>query len=163
MPELITVDVNYCVAPHDDPNEVQYRAIQVIIEVVDKYNLDVKVYSGYQEYRDFLNAIRRNELSSRYEVDYNGTLIIKSLGKANVTPEAPSKGKTVVPVGDILTGGTDTRHYLNLWRNVYRWSPTFNRDQENLHTIDERVGVDDYIKMIEFYYNFIRNFDTQDF
>lgn len=88
---------------------------------------------------------------------------------------------TVVPAGEGMTGNTDTRHYLSkspiltnerrneqnansldLSRNVYRFSPVLGRGHENIHTIDEKVHMDDHMLMLKFYYDFIRNFDAAD-
>ena len=34
---------------------------------------------------------------------------------------------------------------------------------KNIHTIDENINMKAHMKIIEFYYNFIRNFDAADF
>ncbi|KAL4865726.1 hypothetical protein BDV12DRAFT_210956 [Aspergillus spectabilis] len=186
MPEVVTVTVNYRVAHHERPFDVQHRAIQVISDVVQKYNLHVEAYKGDEEYQVYLKD-REPELGQAHhdlkrdaEVDYNGTLVVNALFKAESVAVSPFDDAVwdvfsgtiqhafaiddgiVVPVGDIMTGGTDTRHYLGLSPNVYRWTPAVGRGLENIHTVDERVNIHDHLQAVRFYYDFIRNFDAAD-
>ncbi|CAG8941385.1 unnamed protein product [Penicillium salamii] len=187
MPEVVTLAVNYRVAHHQRPVHVQQRAVQVIAEVVKKYGLQLNAFDGDKEYEDHVAEIFPGHASSgggivpqqQTEVDYNGTLVVRAT-KADAAPLSPAsgsvwdvfsgtirhtfglEGKNVVPVGDIMTGNTDTRHYLNLTRNVYRWTPAVGRGLDNIHTVDERVSIVDHLNVVKFYYDFIRNFDAAD-
>lgn len=136
MPEVVTLAVNYRVAHHERPVQVQHKAIQVIADVVEKYGLWVDAFKGDKEYQDYVaelhpsDMLYRSGLMRRDEADYNGTLVVRAT-KAEAAPVSPASGpvwnvfsgtirhtfasedKTVVPVGDIMTGNTDTRHYLS--------------------------------------------------
>lgn len=136
MPEVVTLAVNYRVAHHERPVQVQHKAIQVIAGVVEKYGLQVDAFKGDKEYQDYVaelypsDILHHSDLKRRDEVDYNGTLVIRAT-KAGPAPVSPVSGpvwdvfsgtiqhafaksdKTVVPVGDVMTGNTDTRHYLS--------------------------------------------------
>jgi Gly-Xaa carboxypeptidase len=186
MPEVVTLSVNYRVAHHQRPVDVQHRAIQIIADVVDKYGLRVDAFNGDKEYHDYVaelyhsDSLYRNDLKRRDKVDYNGTLVVSASGKGEAAPISPTSGaiwetfsgtirhafasgaKTVVPVGDIMTGNTDTTHYLSLSRDVYRWTPAIARAEDNIHTVDERVSIYDHLNAVRFYYDFIRNFDAAD-
>lgn len=114
LPELVTLGVNYRVAPQDSIEKVQRGFVENIDKVVRKYNLSVEAYG-----EDAASA------------DYDGKLVIKASEIFNVTPTAPTDGPIwdvfsgtiqhafafergrVVPVGEIMTGNTDTRHYLS--------------------------------------------------
>ncbi|KAL3495874.1 hypothetical protein BJX62DRAFT_252874 [Aspergillus germanicus] len=178
MPEVVTVSVNYRVAPHQRPVQVQRRAVEVISEVVERYGLKVQAYPGDDEYHGTYPGIIEKR-DDQFEVDYNGTLTITAAGKGEAAPVSPSTGpvwdvfsgtirhtfavrdKTVVPVGYIMTGNTDTAYYLNLSRNVYRWTPSVTGSQgNNIHTVDERIKINDHLRAVRFYYNFVRNFDA---
>ncbi|KAL4916842.1 hypothetical protein BDW62DRAFT_185396 [Aspergillus aurantiobrunneus] len=185
MPEVVTLAVNYRVAHHQRSVQVQHRTIQVIADVVEKYGLRVDAFKDDKEYHDYVAELDpsdtpyRSDLKRRDEVDYNGTLVVRA-NKTDAAPVSPASGpvwdvfsgtirhafgsedKTVVPVGDIMTGNTDTRYYLSLSRNVYRWTPAISRDQDNIHTVDERVSIFDHLNAVKFYYDFIRNFDAVD-
>lgn len=136
MPEVVTLAANYRVAHHERPVQVQHKAIQVIANVVEKYGLQVDAFRGDKEYQDYMaelypsDMLHHSDLKRRDEVDYNGTLVIRAT-KAGAAPVSPVSGpvwdvfsgtiqhafatddKTVVPVGDVMTGNTDTRHYLS--------------------------------------------------
>ncbi|CAG8128586.1 unnamed protein product [Penicillium salamii] len=187
MPEVVTLAVNYRVAHHQKPVQVQQKAVRVIAEVVEKYGLQLNAFDGDKEYHDHVAELFLGYASSvgdivpqeQTEVDYNGTLVVRAT-KADAAPLSPAsgsvwdvfsgtirhtfalEGKNVVPVGDIMTGNTDTRHYLNLTRNVYRWTPAVGRGLDNIHTVDERVSIVDHLNVVKFYYDFIRNFDAAD-
>jgi Gly-Xaa carboxypeptidase len=71
----------------------------------------------------------------------------------SVFESVPSfKGKTVVVSGDIMTGNTDTKVYWNLSQNIYRWSPAREGRALNIHTVDERIGMDAHLEGIMLYY-----------
>ncbi|KAK2021752.1 peptidase family M20/M25/M40 [Colletotrichum zoysiae] len=144
----------------------------------------------YQEYarrhaRDDLfgaAAVRPEEdaVKPLYEVDYNGTLYLSRTQATQPAPISPTKGPVwdlfsgtlqstfafdggrVVPVGELMTGNTDTRHYLNLTRHVYRFVPIRNGATINAHTIDERIKISAHMEILSFYYDLIRNFDAAD-
>ncbi|WP_199851423.1 M20/M25/M40 family metallo-hydrolase [Parabacteroides pacaensis] len=100
---------------------------------------------------------------------------IRSLGDAEPTLVSPtdSKGyeqlvkaiREVYPealITPYLTmGATDARKYDNLSKNVYRFMPVLltTADQGTIHNTNEFITVDNYKRMIYFYYTFIRNFD----
>lgn len=57
----------------------------------------------------------------------------------------------------LVVGSTDSRHYQKLTNNIFRFSP-IEVDQEALktiHGVNERISTSSYIKLINFYCNFI--------
>jgi len=66
-------------------------------------------------------------------------------------------GTVVSP--NLLSGGTDTKHYLRLSRNVYRFLPIRMKaeDLARLHGTNERVGVENYGEIVRFYAQLLRN------
>ncbi|OAA66926.1 vacuolar carboxypeptidase [Niveomyces insectorum RCEF 264] len=188
MPELITLGVNYRVAPHNSIDEVKARTLKLIEPTVSKYGLTLKAFgrtipeaeSTQVDMPDVVGGNGADAVQPLYTVDYNGTLIITTNQETQVAPVSPTSGPiwdvfsgtiqhsfafdggNVVPVGDIMTGNTDTRHYLNLTPNIYRWAPTFEGSTFNAHTVDERVDMNGQLGMIRFYYDLIRNFDASD-
>jgi acetylornithine deacetylase/succinyl-diaminopimelate desuccinylase-like protein len=59
----------------------------------------------------------------------------------------------------LVTGRTDSVYYKELADNVYRFAPyLFGPDELNqVHGLDERISVDSYLIMIQFYIRFIQN------
>jgi len=54
---------------------------------------------------------------------------------------------------------TDSRHYVRLTNNIYRFSPMRVRagDLERIHGINERISARDYAGCVKFYHQLIRN------
>ena len=201
MPELVTLGVNYRVAPQNSIPEVQHNVVRYIRHIADKYGLDLRAYEGDDDYEGYLaeSDPEARPVRPTWDVDYNGTLILRAQEKTHGTPVSPtsgpiwdtfsgtirhsyaSEGRTVVPVGEIMTGNTDTRHYLSKLRrphvplrppvnrqvdlspNIYRWTPNTRAGSINIHTIDERILMSEHMDIVKFYYNFVRNFDKADF
>ncbi|KAL6912880.1 hypothetical protein ACHAPO_007615 [Fusarium lateritium] len=175
MPEIVTLGVNYRVAPQDSHEKVQKQFLKSIDSVVNKYNLSVSAYEDDKKYSAFAGV------DGETGYDYDGHLKLTAFKNSVVTPVSPTSGPIwdifsgtiqhsfafdggkVVPVGEIMTGNTDTRHYLNLSPNIYRWTPSRQRGSENIHTVDERIRIDSHIDIVKFYYDLIRNFDTAEF
>jgi carboxypeptidase PM20D1 len=64
-----------------------------------------------------------------------------------------------VPVPFLMIGGTDTRHYEGLTRNVYRFNPIVATNElvSGAHGTNERVRADDFVRAARFYAQLIRN------
>ena len=67
-------------------------------------------------------------------------------------------GDVIVSPGMILAT-TDSRHYQNISKNIYRFMPIqlSSNDLSMIHGANEKISIDSYIKMIEFYINLIQN------
>lgn len=132
MPEHVSLGVNYRVAPQDSIPEVQHNLVKTIQAVVEKFDLHVKAFEGDEKYESYASGPgHKSAAKSSEKVDYKGTLTLKASEKFEVTPTAPTgdevwktfagtirhvfktEGREVVPVGEIMTGNTDTRHYLS--------------------------------------------------
>ncbi|MBU7021494.1 MAG: M20 family peptidase [Theionarchaea archaeon] len=58
----------------------------------------------------------------------------------------------------LVTGATDSRHYLPLTHSVFKIVPLVatSEDLSRIHGTDERISVDNYMKCIQFYIQLIR-------
>jgi carboxypeptidase PM20D1 len=67
---------------------------------------------------------------------------------------------TVAP--GLVAGATDSRHYTKLTDSVYRFSPLWIKleDLNRVHGTNERIGVETFHKMVQFYAGFIRELST---
>ena len=157
--------VNYRIAPHDTIGDIKRRVLVFLLPIAHEYGLGVQGF-GYNE--------------SRTE---NGALILSSKNDLKPSPISPTgandavwrlfagtirqvfedvdalKGKTVVPVGDIMHGNTDTIHYWDLSPNIYRFTPARSGTRLDMHTTNERVLMDAHMEGMRVYYDLIRNFD----
>ena len=59
----------------------------------------------------------------------------------------------------LVMGGTDSRHYQAICRNVYRFAPNRMNDEDTkrIHGTNERISTTNYQNMIRFYVTLIRN------
>ncbi|KAI1816952.1 peptidase family M20/M25/M40 [Poronia punctata] len=181
MPEYVKVGVNHRIAPQDSIKAVKANILDQIKPIVDKYSLAVKAFDGEESNPDFDLGMgfENGVINPMYEVEYNGTLVLTSSQPTLVTPISPSTGEVwdvfsgtiqhsfafdgkVVPVGELMTGNTDTRHYLNLTPNIYRWVPMRQGHSLGAHTVDERIDIENHLEVVRFYYDLIRNFDSSE-
>ncbi len=66
-------------------------------------------------------------------------------------------GVVVAPF--VLVGGTDTVHYTDLCEHIYRFIPArlSERDTKRFHGIDERIAIENYFEILQFFHQFIKN------
>ena len=59
----------------------------------------------------------------------------------------------------VLVGGTDTGHYADLCGNILRFIPArlSQADTKRLHGIDERISQENFLEMVRFFHQFIKN------
>ena len=65
----------------------------------------------------------------------------------------------VVIVPNLVIGATDSRHYVDLSSNIYRFAP-FHLTPDNVncfHGVDERISVEEFENAIRFYRQLILN------
>ncbi|EGC39248.1 hypothetical protein DICPUDRAFT_148033 [Dictyostelium purpureum] len=67
----------------------------------------------------------------------------------------------VIVAPTIMVANTDTKHYWNLSKNIYRFNPLYleNSDLARFHGIDERISIKNYKQFVDFYYHLIKNSD----
>eukprot|EP00027_Filamoeba_sp_ATCC50430_P003555 CAMPEP_0168545962 /NCGR_PEP_ID=MMETSP0413-20121227/3245_1 /TAXON_ID=136452 /ORGANISM="Filamoeba nolandi, Strain NC-AS-23-1" /LENGTH=497 /DNA_ID=CAMNT_0008576109 /DNA_START=74 /DNA_END=1567 /DNA_ORIENTATION=- len=68
-------------------------------------------------------------------------------------------GTLVAP--SMMIGNTDTRHYWDLSKNIYRFTPQkmSKTDTARFHGVNERISVDSLWDIVNFYNHLIRNSD----
>jgi len=66
-------------------------------------------------------------------------------------------GAVVAPF--VFVGGTDSKHYLALTRDVYRFAPMLLEEEDigRMHGTNERIGVENFAHVIDFYCQLVRN------
>ncbi|KAL4975161.1 hypothetical protein BDW66DRAFT_167333 [Aspergillus desertorum] len=174
LPENINAVVDYRIALHQTPEMLQERAEKIIQPIVEKFNLtwsrfsnpnkedtDSGVASSGHLTLSTLNSPLEPAPISPTDIETSPVWARFAGVIRSVFESVPSlKGKTVVVGGDITTGNTDTRHYWNLSQNIYRWSPAREGRALNIHTVDERIGIDAHLEAMMLYYDLIRAFDS---
>jgi carboxypeptidase PM20D1 len=70
----------------------------------------------------------------------------------------------MVVAPSLMLGGTDARHFDDVADNVYRFSPvrTGPNDLARFHGTNERISTANYVEMIQFYFQLLRNVNAAD-
>ncbi|CAF0724852.1 unnamed protein product [Brachionus calyciflorus] len=86
---------------------------------------------------------------------------IDSLGYSIIEHSTYQIFEGVSALPGIMVALTDSRYYSNLTENIYRYLPIRlkNEDLKRYHGIDERISVQSYEDMINFYYLIFKNTD----
>lgn len=65
----------------------------------------------------------------------------------------------IIVAPTLVIGATDSRSYEGLTKNIYRFFPVAFRqsDLDRVHGANERIGVEDYARAVQFYIQYIRN------
>ncbi|KAI2624216.1 carboxypeptidase S [Hypoxylon sp. NC1633] len=169
LPENIQLQVNHRVALHESVEYINRHIREVMSPVARKYGLQ---FEGLDTSRTESQDLRAT----------SGVMRVQSLQILDTAPITPTdngvwavfsgtlrhvfestqsgQGKTVVPVGSIMTGNTDTAHYWDLTRNIYRFTPSRIGTRLNQHGIDERMEMTAHLEGIRLYYDLIRDFDS---
>ncbi|KAF4449041.1 hypothetical protein F53441_7691 [Fusarium austroafricanum] len=184
LPEFTTLGVNHRYAPQDSVGSIQHRIVNLIKNTARNYNLRLDAFEDDEDYDEYLatNGLSRqcHRKDGLLKWEYSGVLTLNAKKKSYITPQSPTSGpiwdvfagtirhsyareaRNVVAAPGAMTGNTDTRHYLNLSKNIYRWSPGSLKSFSNIHGINERLLMSEHLNMAKFYYDFIRNFDQAD-
>ncbi len=95
-----------------------------------------------------------NEASVPSPIDSSAFRLLERTAR-EVFPEA------VVSTG-LVTGATDARNYEGVYQTRYNFAPQVlvPADLPTIHGTDERIGIQDYLRMIRFYVQLLRNTAT---
>ncbi len=83
-------------------------------------------------------------------------LLTQTIHQANGT------GKTIIIAPYLAMVGTDSRNFEDLSDNIYRFLFNYagQDDVKRIHSINERISIDNYVKVIRFYFQLIKNSDS---
>jgi len=168
LPESVLVVVNYRIAAHDSLDKVKKHIAQLLRPIAHKHGLAVRGF-GFDEketeFGSFL-LISKDDLQpspiSPVSLDDGGWSLFSGTIRQVFEDTDVLKHKTVIPVGDMMAGNTDTIQYWQLTRNIYRFTPARAGTRKGVHTIDERLDMSAHIEGMRLYYELIRNFDAYD-
>jgi carboxypeptidase PM20D1 len=133
LPRSATATVNFRVLPGDTVEAVEAHARRVI----DDPEIEIVVVSGSQA----------SEVSSTGSEGFRA--VEAAIG--DVFPDA-------APAPGLVVGGTDSKHYGRIADDAYRFGPLelTLEDTSRLHGVNERIGVENYGRAIDFYAALVR-------
>jgi carboxypeptidase PM20D1 len=137
IPTKAEAVINFRILPGEKSTDV----IQHLNDVISDSRAKISIFEEY------------NEPMLTSPSDVPGFKIIQATIQ-QVYPE-------VIVAPTMAIGGTDTKRYTEVSKNIYRFIPIVvtSDDMTRTHGLDERTKISDFIHGISFYYYLIRNTD----
>ncbi|XP_035014916.1 N-fatty-acyl-amino acid synthase/hydrolase PM20D1.2 [Hippoglossus stenolepis] len=103
---------------------------------------------------ELINGFDPEPVSSSDEKSFGFQIIKKTV--LDVFP-------TVTVAPGMCTANTDSRHFKDLTKDIYRFIPLWLKpgDTQRLHGINERISIKNYEEYVTFYFSLIQNCDIQ--
>lgn len=138
LPGVASALVNFRLLPGDSSTQVQAHVQQVL------QGLDVAIS-------------RQPQVTEASPVTPSSSAAYKLLSR---TLRELQPGVVVAP--GLLMGGTDARHYAQVSDAIFRFTPMHaaQADLSRFHGSNERISLDNYVGMIQFYERLLRNAET---
>lgn len=172
LPESVQLTVNHRVAIELTTLEVMDHFIARVVEVAKRHDLGVsygdKVYLNATANGNFKISINAEPLESAPVTPADDNAWKHLAGSIrHIYEDFVFKNMTqpVIVTPGIMTGNTDTRHYWNLTKNIYRFTPVFMKNlikESHAHSVDEKMGVDNHLQLIAFFYEYLQLVDTKE-
>lgn len=167
LPDKVTVTINYRIRPGEDVDELFDGVVKLLGPIAHRHGIAISGF-GLDEERtpqgmlsleakDLLapSPVTPTSHSSVWDI-FAGTLRQVFEDVEDTLPGV----ETVVPVGSIATGNSDTAHYWNLTRNIFRFTPAREGTRLGVHTVDERMEMSAHLEYLRVYYDLMRNFQS---
>jgi carboxypeptidase PM20D1 len=122
------------------PGDTMAGVLRHVRQVVGDDGVELSEYGGFG-----------NEASEPAPLDGDAFRLIERTAR-EIFPEA------VVSTG-LVTGATDARNYQGVYATRYNFAPAVlaPEDLPTIHGTNERIGIQDYLRMIRFYVQLLRN------
>ncbi|ERT03376.1 hypothetical protein HMPREF1624_01690 [Sporothrix schenckii ATCC 58251] len=162
MPERAKAVINHRVNIGETTQVVYDRLTRIAGGVAAKYNLSLHAFDGQDDADSIvLVAPQGSESSPISPADGTGVNPFSALAGS---VRAIYGEETIVTPG-IMTGNTDTRFFWNLTKHLFRFAPGYDPEDlvgalRGVHTIDEKINVNNHINAVRFFFLFVRNIDS---
>lgn len=167
LPERTQITVNHRINVGSSSKDIKDHITQLAGVIAKKYNLKLNAFNETEEPSSITLSHRATVLEPAPVTPT--TLHSTSSNSSAATPFAILSGTTralygkdLIVAPGIMTGNTDTRYYWDLSEHIFRYGPGWDKDQVglgNIHTVDERVGVQAHLDTVKWMWSWIRNMD----
>lgn len=179
LPDRYLIETSKAVTVITGGNKVNALPESALVTI----NSRIDIFSSVEEVVSAYSALI-TPIAKKFSFTFNGQSYTPGPSAGNITlivdqPGAPSPispvdsvafqvfakavkasfGQEVVTAPSAMTGNTDCRHYTNLTKNIYRWSPTRVGTRLNAHTVDEKIQIKTHVEGIKFYTELIVQVD----
>ncbi|KAI0490433.1 peptidase family M20/M25/M40 [Xylaria cf. heliscus] len=164
LPERTRILVNHRVNIGDQVAEVKAKLTHLAHRVAAKHNLTVLAFTDDPEIPSSikLNAVQSLEPAPVTPTSTDG---VTPYGVLSGTTRA-IYGESMLMAPALMTGNTDTRHYWDLTKHIFRYNPGYDPEHGfglgGIHTVDEKLSVVEHTAGVKWYSMFIRNMDEAD-
>ncbi|KAF2689900.1 carboxypeptidase S [Lentithecium fluviatile CBS 122367] len=162
LPERTEFTVNHRINVGSSSKAVFHHITSLAGQVAEKYNLTLTPFNGTETPSSIM-------LSARDTLLEPAPVTPTSSSENRTSPFAVLAGTTRALYGEdllvapgIMTGNTDTRYYWDVSEHIFRYGPGWDKEQiglGNIHTVDERVGVQGHVDTVRWMVGFLRGMD----
>jgi Gly-Xaa carboxypeptidase len=167
LPERTQITVNHRINVGSNSSAIKSHITSLAAKVAHKYNLTLNAFNGTESPSSITLSDRATLLEPAPVTPTS--LHLSSSNNTRVTPFSILSGTTRALYGKdlivspgLMTGNTDTRYYWDLSEHIFRYGPGWDKEQVgmgNIHTVDERVGVQAHLDTVKWMWSWIRNMD----
>ena len=167
LPERTQITVNHRINVGSSSSAIKSHIASLAAQIADKHNLTLHAFNGTETPSSITLSNQKTILEPAPVTPTS--LHATSSNNTHVTPFSVLAGTTRALYGEdllvapgIMTGNTDTRYYWDLSEHIFRYGPGWDKDQVglgNIHTVDEKVGVQAHIDTVRWMWSWIRNMD----
>ncbi|THG92711.1 hypothetical protein EW026_g8286 [Hermanssonia centrifuga] len=172
LPESTFAIVNHRIAGHSSVGALKAHITTVLGPVAERFNLSFDAFGGGAGHA----ANGLVTLSDAFDTGLEPAPITSTSGSGpyellsgtiiNTIESSPRKaysGKKAVVAPSISLGNTDTKHYWNLTKHIFRYGHKGGFDAYNgAHTVNEAIRAEGFLEMIRFFSQLILNSDQTD-
>lgn len=166
LPERTVITVNHRINVGSSSSVVEAHITSLAARVAQKYNLKLHAFNGTESPSSITLSHRSTVLEP---APITPTSLHLSSNSSRSTPFSILSGTTRALYGKdllvspgIMTGNTDTKYYWDLSEHIFRYGPGWDKEQKglgNIHTVDEKMGVQAHVDTTRWMWSWIRNMD----
>ncbi|CUM63020.1 uncharacterized protein PRCAT00000582001 [Priceomyces carsonii] len=172
LPEHVSLLVNHRIAIEKTYESLADSISTKVVKLAKKYDLGVDAFG---------NTLLEAGKHGKFVVDFPSII----LNPAPVTPVNdtvwsylagsvrhvfenfvfPDVDYPIITAPALMPANTDTRHYWDLTRNIFRFSPFFSNvtmTENGIHSVDERIQASAHLQLVAFFYQYVQTVDTPD-
>ncbi|KAH7396842.1 carboxypeptidase s [Phaeosphaeria sp. MPI-PUGE-AT-0046c] len=166
LPERTIITVNHRINVGSNSAAVETHITSLAAQVAHNHNLTLHAFNGTESPSSITLSHRSTVLEP---APITPTSLHPSSNSSLSTPFSVLSGTTRALYGKellvspgIMTGNTDTKYYWDLSEHIFRYGPGWDKEQTglgNIHTVDEKMGVQAHIDTTRWMWAWIRNMD----
>ena len=140
LPSIATATLNFRVSHGDTIEEVERHIYDVVKDKDIKVNIVDEIISSNPSKVSSIDSPFFNLIHKTIKEIYSNVLVAPSL----------------------VVATTDSRYYQSISKDIYRFNPIKinNKDLSMIHGYNEKIPISDYLDMIQFYIQLIKNINV---